>query len=59
MELEGHDRLRKVPEEGLDGARDRLRLELERVVETGISWTVEFRTTFRRHPINVLHSSWP
>ena len=34
MELEGHDRLREVPEEGLDGRSDRLGLPLQVVVET-------------------------
>ena len=36
MQLERHDRFGQVPEEGLDRAGDRLRLELERVVEAGI-----------------------
>ena len=46
MQLEGHDRFGQVPEVGLDGARDRLRLELERVVETAKSWTVLLSKTF-------------
>ena len=33
VQLEGHDRFRKISEESFHRARDRLRLELERVVE--------------------------
>ena len=36
VQLEGHDRFRKISEESFHRARDRLRLELERVVEAGI-----------------------
>ena len=35
MELEGHDGLWQVSEVGLHRTRDRLRLELEGIVETG------------------------
>ena len=35
VQLEGHDRFRQIPEESFHRARQRLRLELERIVETG------------------------